>query len=237
MLSKKLDPRTLIFACIISTSLILFNSSLIKQFCVFSLLLIFAVLMRFIKKSVGKVLYKMRHLIFTLFVMQLLFRHGGETYYQFSFIKITEAGVQYSLSSFLRYATIILSSIVLINVSLNEFLEVFQYYKLPRNLSLTVTFCIQYLTSFSRQIKHINQIIKQRNMLKNSRFKQKMLILKEVSLPLVVKSLSEVQYKAIALELKGVSLKPQFKTNLKFYLVDYLIILLFISANVLVILY
>jgi len=53
----------------------------------------------------------------------------------------------------------------------------------------------------------------------------------------VVKSLSEVQYKAIALELKGVSLKPQFKTNLKLYLVDYLIILLFISANVFVILY
>ncbi|MDD3502021.1 MAG: energy-coupling factor transporter transmembrane component T, partial [Candidatus Cloacimonetes bacterium] len=229
MLGKKLDPRTLIFACIISTSLILINKSLVNQLFVFLILLLFTVVMGFIKKGVLQVLYKMRHLLISIFVMQLLFRRGGEIYYQLYFVQITEVGVSYALSSFLRYATIILSTIVLANVSLNEFLEVFQYYRLPRNLSLTVTFCIQYLTSFSKQIKHIAQIIKQRNIIADSKLSRKLHILKEVSLPLVVKSLSEVQYKAIALELKGVSLKPQFKTNLKFYFIDYLVIILILT--------
>ncbi|HPM01686.1 MAG TPA: energy-coupling factor transporter transmembrane component T [Candidatus Cloacimonadota bacterium] len=232
MLNHKSDPRTLIFICLVSSSVILLSQSLLVQFYSLLYLLAFTLFSKGYEKKIFTILYKMRHLLITILLIQLLFRQGGQVYWQYSVLQISEAGIRYSLSALMRYSGIISGSLLLSTISLNEFLEVFHYYRLPRDLSLTVTFCIQYLSSFSRQIKHISQIIRQRNLYEGKNLFGKLFILKEVSLPLLIKSLSEVQYKAIALELKGISLKPRFKTSLKFKTSDYLIIVMTISLTV-----
>ncbi len=224
MLRYKFDPRTLIFICLLTSSMILGGKDIKTQLYIFTALLLFTGLLRGFYNSFLKVIYKMRHLLVTIFILQLLFRHGGEVYFQYHFIQISEAGLLYAFSSLIRYSVIILGSIMLSAVSLNEYLDVFHYYHLPKDLSLTVTFCIQYLSSFSKQIKSISQVIRQRNLYSDQNIFRKIHILKEVSLPLLIKSLSEVQYKALALELKGISLNPVYQTNLKFKRPDYYII-------------
>lgn len=231
---KNLDPRTLILICIISSTAVLLSQSLLTQFMLL-LLLITAILMTQTKQNqLFIILYKMRHLLVTILVLQLLFRRGGEVYFAYSFIQITELGINYALSALIRYAVIIASSLLLAKIPLNHFMELFAIYRFPRELSLTISFCIQYLSIFSKQIKIITQISKQRNLYHHRSILKKIMVLKELILPVLIKSLSQVQYKAIALELKGISLKTKVTKTLRMNPQDYTILIIYAMFNIMI---
>lgn len=218
----RFDPRTIIIFCIVVSTIVLSVKSVFIQTATVLLEIFVAILLNSFSNNFTKLIYRFRHLILAVIVLQVLFRHGGEVYFSFYFIKITEVGLLYAYSSILRYAVIIVGSILLAKISLDEFLMVFHYYRMPRELSLTLTFGIQYLNTFSSQIQYIRQVIRQRKLLFGLSLINKIKLFKEIVLPMLIKSLSEVQYKAIALELKGISLKVKHKCTLKFKNADYM---------------
>lgn len=232
MMFKNLDPRSLILICIISSTAVLISHTLFTQFLVLLLLIAVILLTQSKQNQLFIILYKMRHLLVTILILQLLFRRGGEVYFAYSFIQITEFGLNYALSALIRYAVIIASSLLLAKIPLNHFMELFAIYHFPRELSLTISFCIQYLSVFSRQIKSITQISKQRNLYHHRSIFKKLMVLKELILPVLIKSMSQVQYKAIALELKGISLKTKVKKTLTMNPKDYAIILTYFTFNI-----
>jgi len=216
MKSLRLDPRSIILFCIMISSLVFSCGSLYIKAGLFVLTLLCALMFGLLNRGVFLLFYRLRYLLISLLVLQVLFRKGGQVYWSFGILSITEAGIRYAFSSFLNYGVLISGSILLSSISLDKFFMVFRYYRLPSELTLTLSFGVQYINTFSGQISNIKQSIRQRNLMSGRNPIKKLKIIRELIIPVLVKSLSEVQYKAIALELKGISLKSKSRCSLRF---------------------
>lgn len=183
------------------------------------------------------VLKKFRMLFLTLVIFQLLTRSKGEIYYSFYFLRISSDGVFYAFSSLFRYLVILLSATMLGSASPYEMIKALRTMKIPEVIVILVSFTIQFLRQFQLDFKIIMQNLEKRNIhftFKDDNFinamKKRFEVISHLVIPVLGKTMSDIKYKVIAMELNAYGLKKAHIVNFRYIRcsrIDYLIIVLF----------
>jgi energy-coupling factor transporter transmembrane protein EcfT len=157
--------KSLLLINIMLTSAILLSKSLFSSLLVFLTGLLVLVLFYGLSKlkRFFIALNKFKVIFITLVIFQLLLRRQGEVYFEYYFLKITEAGVFYAFSSLLRYLVIILSAVMLASASPYEMIKALRTWRLPEPVIIIVSFTIQFLRQLQVDFKILNQNLKKRN--------------------------------------------------------------------------
>jgi len=238
-----LNLRTIIVLVVLITSLAISYIDVFVQIALIliSVLLLFSV--NSTKHRRERVWHRLKGLSFILLMIlitQIIFRREGEPIFEWHIIKITEMGIRYGISISLRYILIIIIASLLLDISYSEYLKAFQAWKFPPKLTFLLTSTIHFLHLFQRNLKNIQENLMIRGIkLKSLPLKKKLNAFITIILPLLGKSLSEIQFRSAALELKGFGVSASrtsvYEDKLKWY--DYLIQLASILIFAIVIIY
>ena len=158
-------------------------------------------------KSYFLLLYKFKILFIMLFLFQILLRRSGEVYFAFYFIKITEVGVYYAVSSFFRYLVILLSATMLASASPYEMIKALRTWKLPETLVIVVSFTILFLRQLQVDFRILHHNLQKRNIVfKRRAWNERFEIGSQLIVPIIGKVFSDIKYKVIAMEMNGYGL-------------------------------
>ncbi|MCF7794502.1 MAG: energy-coupling factor transporter transmembrane protein EcfT [Candidatus Cloacimonetes bacterium] len=148
-------------------------------------------------------------LVVTLMVFQVLFRHEGETLWQWQFIQITSGGLAYGAAASLRFMLIIIIAGLLFDIPYYDYLLAFRAWKFPYEISFLVATVIHFIPIFHRQFQRSKEALHLRG-IELSRLplitRSKAFI--SLIFPVVARAISEVRYRAISLELRAFRLYP-----------------------------
>ncbi|MCK9328269.1 MAG: energy-coupling factor transporter transmembrane component T [Candidatus Cloacimonetes bacterium] len=240
----KYHIKTLLILNIILTTAILLSSNLISSFLVFLCGLYSCKLIydNTIFYNYLHLLKKFKALFLTILIFQILTRRTGEIYFEFSFFKITSDGFFYAFNSLLRYCVILLSAIMLGNASPFEMIKALRTWKIPETIVILVSFTIQFLRQFQFDFKIIIQNLKKRNidfkfpgMYFLNAMKKRFELISHLIIPVLGKTISDIKYKVIAMELNGYGKKGKSHINFQYrkcHLKDYLFIFIFLLINI-----
>lgn len=161
-------------------------------------------------KRLGHRLKMVLRLILPLLIIQIIFRQEGETLWQWSFIRISEDGLNYGIAASLRFLLIILIAGLLFDVPFKEYLLALNAWKFPYEISFLVASVIHFIPIFNRQFQRSREALFMRGI----RLSKLPLIKRSkafISLifPVVARAVSEVRYRAISLELRAFRLYPE----------------------------
>ena len=225
----KFNLRTVIILVIFISSLSIIYQVLLMQLLLISVTSFLYLITGVSKKNIHKILHRLKNIgriIFTLMIFQIIFRHGGEVYFEYGFLKITSEGVNYGVVSSLRFFLIIINAGLLFDFPFTDYLLGFKAWKIPYEISFMVASIIHFIPIFSKQF----QVTMEALHLRGISFKT-VPILKRVNMfstilfPVLAKAISNVKYRAISLELKGFRLYKD-RTDIyesKLAVIDYLV--------------
>lgn len=220
-----LNLRTIILMVSAITTLSVIHNTIIMQ----TLLLLFSILLLIIikpsKHRFKRLIHRIKmilRVILTLMIFQILFRLGGETYWQFGLIKITSLGLHYGISSSLRILLIVLIAGLLLDIPFYDYILAFRSWKIPYEISFLVASVIHFIPIFQKQFTLSKEALNLRGIELSvlpllKRFK----LFLELVFPVIAKAVSEVKYRSISLELRAFRLYPErtylYKSKLKYY--------------------
>ncbi len=197
-----LSTKSKILFCILISMIILLSHSF-KLHLISSIIIILIV---FMNKKIGIkfffLLWKFKYLIFSLILLQLLFRRGGDLLYHFYFIKIYFDGINYLWFSLNRLLFCLLSILILKDIEQKSFFFLMRKWRFPNEIVLILILIIDYMDEFSSKFKTVKLQIKQRGFnLSEMKLLQKIDLFKKITFPVLAISFQNVKDKAIALEL------------------------------------
>ena len=224
--------KTLIIINILLTTAILVSTRIYSSLFIF-IAGIFAMICFFGVKKIKLyyiLLYKFKWLFLTLIIFQILLRRSGEVYFAFYFLKVTEVGVYYAMSSLFRYLVILLSATMLSCASPYEMIKALRTWKMPEILNIVVSFTILFLRQLQTDFKILNQNLQRRNItFRKKAWNERFEIGSMLIVPIIGKVFSDIKYKVIAMELNGYGY--QKNTSSYFYrkckVADYLLIVVY----------
>jgi len=245
----KYHIKTLLLINIILTTAILISSNLLSSFLLFLCGLMIILFFYKVDKLYNylKLLSKFKSLFLTIIIFQLLTRRTGDTHFEIFLLKVTTDGVFYAFNSLLRYCTILLSATMLGNASPYEMIKALRTWKIPETIIILVSFTIQFLRQFQFDFKIIMQNLKKRNISFNFSeynfiiaMKKRFDIISHLVIPVLGKTMSDIKFKVIAMELNGYGRKENKYINYKYIKCqskDYILMLLYLAINLLILVY
>lgn len=179
------------------------------------------------KKQLIMRLSRIGRIILVIFFFQLLFRRNGNPLFEFSFIKITDTGLNYALASSLRFFIIILIAGLLMDYPFQDFLIALNAWKFPYEIAFIVAATIHFLPVFKATFDTKMEALALRGIaLKKLSLKKRLAVFRLLILPVIATAINDVKYRAISLELRAFRLYPNrtFLHSQALKPIDYLII-------------
>ncbi len=223
--SMFLNLRTIIVIVSAITTLSVIHNTILMQI---SLLLFSIFLLLIIKPSkhrFNRLIHRMKmilQIIITLMIFQILFRHGGDTIWQYGIIKITSLGLNYGISSSLRLLLIVLIAGLLLDIPYYDYILAFRSWKFPYEISFLVASVIHFIPIFQKQFTISQEALNLRGIeISKTLFLKRFKIYSALIFPVIARAISEVKYRSISLELRAFRLYPErtflYQAKLKWY--------------------
>lgn len=142
--------------------------------------------------------------ILSIFILQALFVKSGHLVLSIGFLHIYGGGVQIALAVTLRLLIILLSALYLAGLNLSDYLVSFKLLRLPEELALMTAMTITFIPLLSRQMASGRQQLILRGIdIGELPFRLKLLLYSKLVLPVLGRTLEDVKYHAVALEMRG----------------------------------
>jgi energy-coupling factor transport system permease protein len=203
----KLNLRTILILVILTTSLSVIYQELVMQCCLILFSCFLYILTGVSPTTMNRTFHRLRKLgqiIFTVMIFQILFRQGGEIYWQYGIIKITSEGVSYGIITSLRFFLIILVAGLLFDFPYYDYLLSFKSWKLPYEISFMVASIIHFIPIFARQFNTSLEALSLRGIsFRKLPLFKRIRMFTTLIFPVVAKAIANVRYRAISLELRG----------------------------------
>ena len=221
----KLNLRTLLVIVILITSLSVIYNNILTQ----TILILFSIALLFgINPSQHKykrIIHRLKMLfkiVLTLMVFQVLFRHGGEIYWQYGIIKITSTGLNYGIASSMRFFIIIIIAGMLFDIPYYDYLLAFRAWLFPYEISFLVATVIHFIPIFTSQFQRSREALQLRGIeLRKIPLIKRFKAYSSLLFPVLARAISEVRYRSISLELRAFRLYPTrtylYESKLKWY--------------------
>lgn len=220
-----LNLRTIIVIVSAITTISVIHNNILTQV----LLLMFSIFLLLVIQPSKHRFYRLMHrmklilkIIVTLMIFQILFRHGGETIWQFGIIKITSLGLNYGVSSSLRLMLIVLIAGLLLGIPYYDYILAFRSWKIPYEISFLVASTIHFIPIFQKQFTTSREALYLRGIeISKSPIIKRFKIYSALVFPVIARAVSEVKYRSISLELRAFRLYPErtflYQKKLKWY--------------------
>ncbi len=220
-----LNLRTIIVIVSAITTLSVIHNTILMQVS----LLLFSIFLLLIiqpsKHRFNRLMHRMKlilRVVITLMIFQIIFRHGGETIWQFGLIKITSLGVNYGVSSSLRLMLIVLIAGLLLDIPYYDYILAFRSWKIPYEISFLVASVIHFIPIFHKQFITSKEALNLRGIeISKSPLLKRFKIYSALVFPVIARAISEVKYRSISLELRAFRLYPErtfiYQAKLKWY--------------------
>jgi len=225
----KLNLRTILVLVLLTTSLSIIYQNLLMQMFLIAFTCFLYLITGMTRNKIFRTLHRLKkigRIILTLMIFQILFRHGGEIYWEYGIIKITEVGLNYGMISSLRFLLIILIAGLLFDFPYYDYLLSFRSWKIPYEISFMVATMIHFIPIFSNQFQTSLEALNLRGIsIRNIPIFKRLKIFAIIIFPVVAKAISNVKYRAISLELRGFRLYKDrtylYESKLNFF--DYMV--------------
>ncbi len=204
---QSLNVRTILILVIVITTI-----SIIFQNITVQLLLILTVLIMIFAKNIsynakqktfGR-LINIAKFIIPLMILQIIFRPQGKPVFHLAFIKITDLGISYGVSSSLRYFLIILVATLLSDFSYKDYLLAFNAWKFPYEISFLISNVIYFIPIFKDEIKNTMEALRIRGIeLNKIPLSKRFLVFSDLVFPTLAKAFTDIKKRAVSLDLKG----------------------------------
>ncbi|MBN1949466.1 MAG: hypothetical protein JW784_06955, partial [Candidatus Cloacimonetes bacterium] len=157
--------------------------------------------------------HRLRHvfrLIVVLLVVQVIFRTDGNLLWQAGPVRITDVGLNYGLTTSLRFLLILLVAGLLFDISFHEYLLAFQSWKFPFEISFLVATVIHFIPIYTRQFQRSLETLRLREIeIAELPLRRRGQAYLTIIFPVLARSLAEIKFRAISLEMRGFRLYPQ----------------------------
>lgn len=232
----KINSRTVLIITVSLSTISVIRQSLYIQGAVTIVTLMLIIMQQARQVMLLRVFGRLKHLwiaVFSILILQIVFRQGGDVYFSFYLIKITETGVFYGISVALRLINLILISGLLFNIPSSEYMLAFKAWRFPYEISFLITTVIRFIPDYYRMFLSYKESFYLRNIeLKRLSLHNKLKAIIMLLLTVLADNLADVKKRAIALELRAFRLYPArtylYSSKLKLH--DYLIqIIAFVS--------
>lgn len=176
-----------------------------------AMLLLFCLILLLLKSASGsaqpfpfKSFLKLLPVIFSVFVLQLLFNRKGNTIIQFGWFSFTDIGFNTAVQVALRLAVLLLSGAWLWGMPSREVLRAFRSLGVPETFSILLMLTLSFLPELSAQVKNKLTLLRLRGLAAGRfAFIKKLKLYVNILLPVLGWTLKDLQLKAVALDLKG----------------------------------
>lgn len=205
MHNSKLHPLCNIAVCMAFSSLAFIGSLPFKPIMVFICAFIYSslILPGHVLRSL-RILWKSLPFIFSISVLQLLFRREGATLVRFAYLSITAGGLNWAIIMFMRLASVVLCAHTIAQNSFKDFQVAFSALHLPEEISFMLSFGVQLIPNFSKAIKGFMQSLRLRGIEpKSLSWQNRIKIYRILAISSLADIISNSSKAAIALELRG----------------------------------
>jgi energy-coupling factor transport system permease protein len=193
--------RVLLVLWITSLAVVLRDPWLLLGLVGFSLLL--SLLLS--RRQLGSLLKSLRVIcpvILSVFLIQILFRRGGNKLLDLGLISIYSQGLELGLEVALRLLILLFSATLLSALSYAELRLALRW--LPEELSFLISYVLHLLPKLRERLKQVSQGLRQRGIVqKELSLKEKILVYRILSLAVLASLLQSSEMQAIQLELRG----------------------------------
>ncbi|MCB5252150.1 MAG: energy-coupling factor transporter transmembrane component T [Candidatus Cloacimonadaceae bacterium] len=149
-------------------------------------------------------LKKLLWLLLSVFIIQLIFRRGGQILFAFGPLKIYSAALNYSLMISLRLTVIYFCGRSLTKLDFSAYRSAFSKIHLPEELSFMVSYMVHLIPQLGARYKgQIAELHDRGLKLKKLKLKAKLTVYKILAISSLVDIILQSGEQAIALELRG----------------------------------
>lgn len=235
----KLDPRTkMVIVVCLSTLALIYNTperlSLLLAVTIL-LLLVFRIDIR----SVWVYLKHFLSLMAIVFIIQCLFTRGGDVLLTLGTVPlVTSEGLLTGAGLVLRIIVVMAAALLLTTVSSRDFILGLVQWRVPYELAFMVSIALRFLPLFRDEMVNVMTAIQLRGVeLKRVSWGEKMELFRCLLFPVVFGMLLKAQNLAAAMEARGFRAYPRrtYLRRLDFIWADYVVILLFATATLILI--
>lgn len=228
-MNKLINLRTLLIITICFSTIAVIRQTISTQLIVMGVALLLLLINAQRKLLFSRIFGRFRHLwiaVLSIFILQALFRRGGEDIIGYGILRITEEGLFYGITVSLRLINLILISGLLFSIPSSDYLLAFSAWKIPYEISFLITTVIRFIPDYYKVFIAYRENLYLRNVnIKKLKLKAKFVALLSLLIPVLTSSLSEVKYRAVALDMKCFRLHKDrtylYESRLK--AVDYLL--------------
>lgn len=193
--------RVLLVLWITSLAVLLRNVSLLSGLLAFSLGLA-VLLSRRQLRSLLKSLKAIIPVIFSVFLIQLIFRKEGELLLELGIFRIYSQGLELGLEVALRLLILLVSATLLSVLSYAELRLALKF--LPEELSFLISYVMHLLPRLRERLQRVSHQLRQRGIVqKQLSFREKLLVYRILSLAVLASLIQSSELQAIQLELRG----------------------------------
>ena len=234
-----LDPRTkmVIVVCLSTLALIYNTPERLLQLLIATVRL--RLLFRTDFPSLWVYLMRFLQLMLVVFIIQCIFTRGGEVLLSLgSTALVSSQGLLAGASLVLRIIVIISAALILTTFSSRDFILGLVQWKVPYELAFMVTIAMRFLPLFRDEFINVVTSVQLRGVeLKQVSWGKRIELFRCLLFPVVFSALLKAQQLAVAMESRGFRAYPQrtYLRRLDFIWADYLVMLIFVSATMILI--
>jgi energy-coupling factor transport system permease protein len=230
-----LDPRTKMIMVLCLSSLALIYSDPAQLFLLLLLTLGCLAVFRFHLLAVWGYLKAFLSLMLFLFMLQSVFSPGGKVFLQIGSLPLlSSAGVAAGASVVLRMLVVTASALLLTTFRSRDFVLGLVQWKVPYELAFMVAITLRFLPIFRDELLNVLTAVQLRGVeLKKVAWGQKLVLYRELFVPIVYRSMLKAEQMAVAMEARGFRAYPT-RTSLRqlnFHGIDFIIMILFLGMT------
>lgn len=208
---READLRTVLVIVVTVTSLSLAFTGVMEQLAlnlaVTLLLVVSPGTSRWHK--LGRRIRGLGRLILALFIAQVLFRRDGHALWSWGWLRVTDTGLETGAASGLRFLLILLSAGLLFDYPYHRWLQALRAWKLPYEFAFLVANVMHFVPMLDDQVRLSRDALRLRGIeLGALPIGQRITAYRTLVLPIIARTLHQVRFRAISLELRGFRLSP-----------------------------
>ncbi len=202
---KRIHPISLITIVIWLSSMSLLTMKVKSLAALFVLALILLVILSNDRGRSSMIrLGKLAPLLVMVFVLQILFRRGGNTYFSYGCFALTSLGLSIGTAISIRFLIIISGASILSHLNFVDFRNAFALIHLPEEISFMVSYVLRFVSTLRQRFVTAMLMLKSRGLdIARLSLARRFKIYRILALSVLVTSLSHSHMQAIALELRG----------------------------------
>lgn len=151
-----------------------------------------------------KNLRRLTSVVCSIFILQTFFVHTGKELLRLGWLHINLGGIQTATVVSLRLIILVLIAGWLLGLSIKDYLTAFYTVRMPETLAVMTALTIGFIPLLAQQIADENEQIKLRGIdLRKLGLKVRFRLYRSLIMPVLGKTMQDVKFQAIALDLRG----------------------------------